>query len=196
MEEYLKYIPDNTRLGVLVSGGADSALLLWALARYKPNNDYVVLTGCRDDDDHYNLYYAEQVVHWVKNNVGLSLLAHSVMIHENRQQGIANRGKYRKRITENYQIQSWINGKTANPEIDLGEGRDLGRDGVGRPIVKDDMIQPFTNIDKSVIVSLYKQHGLLDTLFPLTISCEATTPPRPCGECWWCKEREWAYATI
>jgi len=45
---------------------------------------------------------------------------------------------------------------------------------------------------------LYKTHGLIDELFPLTVSCDADLAQVvdgkfPCEtKCWWCAERAWA----
>ena len=61
---------------------------------------------------------------------------------------------------------------------------------------------PFRYVDKKFISSMYRQYDALD-LFDLTRSCEAipTDAQRtdlnfentPCGECWWCLERKWAF---
>ena len=55
-------------------------------------------------------------------------------------------------------------------------------------------IRPFFNLDKRQIAELYKQHNLLDTLFPLTVSC--ITEITHCGECWFCKERIWGFGKL
>ena len=55
-------------------------------------------------------------------------------------------------------------------------------------------VRPFFNLDKRQIAELYKQHNLLDTLFPLTISCH--TEITHCGDCWFCKERIWGFGKL
>jgi hypothetical protein len=62
---------------------------------------------------------------------------------------------------------------------------------------------PFRFVDKKWVVSQYKTLGIMD-LFNITRSCEGQfegidyttyTPGQyvpTCGECFWCKEREWA----
>ena len=66
-----------------------------------------------------------------------------------------------------------------------------------------EVLHPFRFIDKSEIVKKYKELNLMD-LFEITRSCEGEfkgvdyttyTPGQhvpTCGECFWCKEREWA----
>jgi hypothetical protein len=53
---------------------------------------------------------------------------------------------------------------------------------------------PFINIDKKEIANMYKELNLLDSLFPITGSCESLQHPTGhCGRCWWCQERSWAF---
>lgn len=56
------------------------------------------------------------------------------------------------------------------------------------------MYTPFHRIDKKVIAGMYEELNLLETLFPLTRSCENNNLLEGhCGECWWCEERLWAF---
>jgi hypothetical protein len=53
---------------------------------------------------------------------------------------------------------------------------------------------PFFNIDKKKIRQIYDELGVIDTLFPLTRSCEDKEQTEGhCGKCWWCCERFWAF---
>lgn len=115
-----------------------------------------------------------------------------------------------------------FNGVTANPPAEIGEKywgssqvfgdnvwdcREKHRDWEvkdDRKLIDDDSARsiihcnPFIQSHKGHIAELYRRHGLLDTLLPLTRSCEGwdymtngfTTE---CGECWWCFEKEWAF---
>lgn len=195
MEEYLKPVPEDQNIAVLLSGGLDSALLLWALGMFK-RNSYVILTGIRSDDSYYNKQNAIDVVKWIKNNTSINIVEHEFMSFADREEGKRLRGQHRQRVTNQYNITKWINGKTCNPDIDLGEGRDTTRDTRHNQIEKNNIIQPFANIDKSQIAKWYKEYELMKNLYPLTVSCESKNPPRPCGECWWCKEREWAFGLL
>ena len=65
---------------------------------------------------------------------------------------------------------------------------------------------PFQNVDKKLVAGIYDLYGVTDTLLPLTRSCEAVPDPdktfdpdfekTPCGDCWWCLERKWAFGTF
>jgi hypothetical protein len=62
---------------------------------------------------------------------------------------------------------------------------------------------PWANNDKKKIAQIYKEFDLLHTLFPVTRSCEwnekvgGTNPgTNHCGNCWWCHERKWAFGRL
>jgi hypothetical protein len=50
---------------------------------------------------------------------------------------------------------------------------------------------------------IYEKYNLMDTLYPVTRSCEwvsYTNWPDPgnnhCGKCWWCQERVWGFGKL
>jgi 7-cyano-7-deazaguanine synthase in queuosine biosynthesis len=74
----------------------------------------------------------------------------------------------------------------------------------------NEFYSPFINVDKRFIAAMYNKYGVLDML-DLTRSCEATPQPpgmvhsvdydpafeqQPCGICWWCLERKWAFGRL
>ena len=95
-------------------------------------------------------------------------------------------------------------GTTSNPshkqmfEHDMLKDREKHRD---KEVQHDDAFlryTPLADIDKRFLKDLYEQHNLLDTLFPVTRSCEGdpnstANYTKECGKCWWCKERHWAF---
>jgi hypothetical protein len=55
---------------------------------------------------------------------------------------------------------------------------------------------PFININKKEIAKLYKVLDI-EYLYSMTRSCESLTVlDAHCGECWWCKERVWAFGKL
>lgn len=53
---------------------------------------------------------------------------------------------------------------------------------------------PWWNMDKKFVAGVYQEMGLVDTLFPITRSCEdLQLKEGHCGRCWWCEERFWAF---
>tara|TARA_Y100000782_G_C10152646_1_gene252216 strand:+ start:21 stop:767 length:747 start_codon:yes stop_codon:yes gene_type:complete len=59
--------------------------------------------------------------------------------------------------------------------------------------------QPFLNFTKKDFAELYKQHNLMDSIFPYTASCTADSSltnnfTKACQKCFWCKEKYWAFS--
>jgi len=56
---------------------------------------------------------------------------------------------------------------------------------------------PIIAADKKDVIELYRHFGVYESLLPLTFSCATWDPintvnfTKPCGECWWCLERQW-----
>lgn len=51
---------------------------------------------------------------------------------------------------------------------------------------------PFINIDKKAIANKYEEQDLMFSLFPLTKSC-VDREFTPCKKCFWCHEKKWAF---
>jgi hypothetical protein len=118
---------------------------------------------------------------------------------------------YAEYICYNHNIDAYYNAVTRNPRQGVFNGmleRNLEPSEENKHL--EYMIHmgkvashPFRFVDKSWIVSQYKKLGIMD-LFNITRSCEGefenityeTYIPGQyvptCGNCFWCKEREWA----
>jgi 7-cyano-7-deazaguanine synthase in queuosine biosynthesis len=113
-----------------------------------------------------------------------------------------------KMLSEN-KISMMYTAVTANPPKDIADNfltsienseQDKRDPSIHRPIINDNWCFPFFNIDKIKIAEMYESLGLIDTLFPLTRSCELENPPSNflghCDKCWWCKERFWGFKRL
>jgi 7-cyano-7-deazaguanine synthase in queuosine biosynthesis len=118
---------------------------------------------------------------------------------------------YAEFICHKHNISAYYNAITRNPKLAMFNGmreRDVERTEENKHL--EYMIHmgrvashPFRFVDKSWVVNKYKELGITD-LFDLTRSCEGEfkdidyTNYQPgqyvptCGNCFWCKEREWA----
>jgi hypothetical protein len=94
-------------------------------------------------------------------------------------------------------IEVIIGGSTCAPRfdnIDLGgitADRDYSRK-------KDIPVKgPWVTVDKKFLAYQYKKYGLMETLYPLTVSCISLEEnnPLPCKKCDWCKEKMWAFGS-
>ena len=52
---------------------------------------------------------------------------------------------------------------------------------------------PYLRVDKKFVAGVFKEHNLMETLYPLTKSCAWSTTEETCGECFWCNEKDWAF---
>jgi hypothetical protein len=56
---------------------------------------------------------------------------------------------------------------------------------------------PLVNHNKRSVAKLYSEFGVLNTLYPVTRSCENDMHPNAhCGKCWWCNERLWGFGYL
>ncbi len=58
--------------------------------------------------------------------------------------------------------------------------------------------QPFISVDKKFVADIYKQEGLMDSMYPMTRSCvggaaHTNNFTEWCWRCFWCYEKKWAF---
>lgn len=213
-------VPDALKnIGMKISGGADSAMLCYMLAKYKaeerPDLNIHPITVVNIIKP-YQLIKSKEVVSFCENTFNVKFAEHQTCdpAMEGPAIGIAQNDLVDKLYNSNI-IDCHANGITANPYEDEStahmfehpELRDTERDRDGQ--LKQTLFikannpfksfRPFANIDKQGIAELYQHFGLMDTLFPLTKSCEGYTPSWDsphCGNCWWCMERQWGFKRL
>ena len=209
---------DTSNIGVMVSGGADSALVAYLFAKtVKKYNTgtkiYPITTEFMARP--FNITKAYDVLRKIETLLDFNFGQHLIFPTPNHLENITSEDKkelFSKNINEyrsRYNLLFIGNGLTANPPIeevpDTKYVRDLDRENVKEKLSQQYTQYPFLLSDKKVIAKLYSNEGLLDTIFPLTRSCEAETAEtknhtltcfdfRPKGEeCWWCRERAYGF---
>lgn len=203
-------IPNNASVvGIRMSGGADTSLLAYMLSehimRFSLNVKLLPITIVQIGKS-YQEIYAKQVIKFIENKFGNIFLDHYVDISTIektdyiKQQNLATQYLY-----SNKKIDCHFSGLTLNPvpegipsEIYSAghyEPPDRIRTGIKRPIQDGRRYTPFINIDKRGISELYNKLGIIDTLFPLTRSCESYTEDfsKHCKKCWHCAERFYGF---
>lgn len=224
-------IPEEYKsIGINLSGGADSSLLLYLLVKYLKDNDRTdtkihVLTGSYADKGYSTSMVSNTVLKFILDE----LEAYDV-IDSNYQFF-----KYERTQDDFREVwSSWwksgrmevmINAITSMPKdldaitenssgeiINLFNCKDapLERGDGTHPIWSYRIPEtkthaayhPFAHVDKKFIANIYKEMGLIETLYPLTRSCECPDPhlcddyKGHCGDCWWCLERKWAFGKL
>jgi hypothetical protein len=207
-------------IGVAVSGGADSALLLYILMKnitapisivscgngltnnqepvnaLKITNEVMKLTGKK------NIYFT---THWAENKQLNSTFQKELLVDTLKLDVLyfgftrsPPNGEIVGFDTQNVAAAGDVDsGKTHQTYWSKGEEITSifgpKAEGFKLPVA---VASPFININKKEIAKLYK---FLDIgyLYSMTRSCESLTVlDAHCGECWWCKERVWAFGKL
>ena len=210
-------IPMNSKwkaIGVQVSGGLDSAILLYLTVKtiQKHNLDVkIVPISFEIYNKAKTLSSARAVIDKVESLTGFTNWGERVEVVGNEAQAEFE-GKaelFTSVITDLFKrgiTQFEINGVTRNPPIDVckhfksNDYREFVRDDPSSIYNGKENASPHAFVDKQGIVEHYIIHGVLDELAPLTLSCDeklseivAHNWPVPCGTCWWCSERRWGF---
>jgi len=220
MELYLR--PEWTKIGISISGGADSALLSYLICS---NSDAEIhftnqirLWKTRPWQEHV----ADQVIDWFKNRFKNKFFVHRNLIPPDLEWAdkgptiIDEYGKlksgnqiilrsHNEYIGHKYKLDALYGGINRNPDIKIpGALADRDEGHIPPYFIHNGIhiCHPFVYTRKDWIIEQYYKNDILD-LLDLTRSCEGEfddityktyTPGQyvpTCGECFWCKEREW-----
>jgi 7-cyano-7-deazaguanine synthase in queuosine biosynthesis len=202
-------IHDGT-LGISLSGGADSAILLYILMKHSNDpihvftcssleknniaphiainviNKCIEITGYSGRITHHSYFVKTQTFdNWISGLIDNAMVNNVDMLYT----GVTSNPPHDV-------ISEFKNLTTLNDKRDPNVIRDLYRD----VIINNKSIKiytPWFNIDKSEISNIYNELNITDVLFPITRSCESITLLRGhCEECWWCEERKWAFGRL
>ena len=198
-------------LGVSMSGGADSTILCYLLAKTIKKRDLQITIQPYSGYDTWAPLDSKgviEIVQYIQNKFPTVDIQWPISTVFNTNGALAPNNKNRfirpliEKLTEHGVIDIVMNGISMGPPIEIQQTFQQDPD----PSVVDmrrrpglrqwheieraiDSLAPFKNIDKSFIVQCYKEFGIED-LLDKTNSC--ILPQGNCSECWWCQEREWA----
>ena len=207
-------------LGLLCSGGADSSLMLYfVLKNYTGKEPIHVFDLANNPLDLKNTVAVTKVVNKCveltgNHNVQLQI----IHMEGDKPNGPEVLGDMVKQVGVN--INVLMTGVTKNPPAEVLETfsneygcvKDPNRD-IPNPTEQlydatDEgypwIYTPWLLYNKQDLGKLYKEHNLMESLFPLTYSCEYYTRDKMygdigdkhCGKCWWCEERRWGFGQL
>jgi hypothetical protein len=181
-EPIKKILQNNKKIGLFVSGGLDSGLLIYLVhalrEELKTNNEFKVYTVDRPNN---SLVRTQNILDWINDKFGISYTINKVgtdKVHHTLQviSGL--------REASDDDIEVFVLGDTKNPkEIEMGPRRQSMK--LAR------YAQPWIELTKDYVVQEAIDCDLID-LMKIAYSCE-TPDDKVCGECWHCKERAWAF---
>ena len=210
-----------SKIGISLSGGADSALLAYLILKETDAEIYFTTQIRMWKTRPWQRYIAQDVVQWFRDQFPNRInhiegFIPPEMEEPNTTEITDEYGKlkpgnriilraHNEWIIHTYELDAWYAGVTKNPE-DIPGGLPERDEGVLPLHMKHmgiDICHPFVYTKKDWIIQQYYDHKILD-LLSITRSCEGefdnldytTYIPRQevpeCGDCFWCKEREWA----
>ena len=209
-------IPEpHTKICMNISGGADSAILLWMLINYCeehiPDAEIHVITSANPIKGWYNAKWSTSVLDRILEITKTTLIKSHYTFYST-DQIREELDDVEKMQQDLHGITFTVHGTNQNPPLDIKfdtkNNRHKPRDpGHGRPTLYESAPgitrwMPVMGVDKRMIAHLYNHFNMLEELLPYTRSCEQhaeenmDTPSwmvTHCGECWWCKEREWGF---
>jgi hypothetical protein len=209
------------KIGIWLSGGADSAFTFWYMAKCIDDNKlyHYSLIPIHGHDEARKMVDSRiptlNIIEYVKNefpNVNIKS-PHIFSYYKEPKEG--DKGQFhlpqQDYLRKNYIIDISVNSMTANPPLDALDDsfrlkRDPKRDTKSVILAQETILKkgillsqhrPFELVNKKFISHFYNKFGLSD-LFKMTVSCtggyDADKEKKfPCQECWWCFEKYWAF---
>ena len=188
-------------VGVLCSGGADSSLVLYLLMKYSTQPIHI-FTLCNKNKHYTNNTVIANVIDWCLKNTENNNIKHHVNFAEQQTSSALYHLPFQ--YLKNKTIENLYIGDTCWPPDEINEqfaindviqNKNDRSPHVERPTYWKNFYIPFTNYNKKKIAEIYQDQNIMQ-LFDLTRSCETldNIGLNHCGECWWCKERSWAFS--
>lgn len=214
MDEYPE-LYERKKIGINLSGGVDSAFVMFMTLQKIIEKDLDVkvipITGV-DLVRPTNEWNAREIVDFFCEMFpSVHIEPHEVFYYRKAHQHdkITHHVKNENRLVDDEVIDALFHGISKNPPKEIMQSlgfydkREKKRDKntiAIKHIKKDKLIfyTPLHDVTKKFIAKEYKKFGLMDELFPITASCIEKSKKtnyftEPCKECWWCKEKYWAF---
>lgn len=178
----------NKKYGIMLSGGLDSAFLLYLILN-KNKNIIIQPFSILKHDHSYK--YVNPIIKYFNKQFGIdipeTILVGNPNVHH-RMQGTLGVGEVFRKYPK---IQILFSGLNQNPPEPFGDPNWIKPNRPSSDYQVPKMKFPFLHLYKTDIVSLMFEHGQ-EELMNLTHTCTELTDSR-CGECFQCNERAWAF---
>ncbi len=193
-------VPHGRRIAFLLSGGADSAILLYmaclellATKRNPVDEFQHILTIPKGTDGPH--LHSFKIVNWINDRLNIRLneplIAAPADIEETHHADVIARSivYYRNELNLNY---SFLADQQAVPLPDIVQGLYPVRPSVNP--YPDYFHMPFLNVNKSHTIDLHYRLGT-EQLLQISHSCTEKRIGR-CLQCYHCNERKWAFEKL
>ena len=172
---------------VFVSGGFESALLLYLLTKEAQAQQQNTISVAVVDRGLASVDFARSVCAWVENKTNVNIDIEVLTIAPD-----LPHGRHINEPAERLHARGLIlvSADTQNPPSVELPGVAPRR--VAANSHYDNWFYPFSGVDKSHTVWLANHQGILNDISAITHTCTETDGLR-CGQCWQCSERAWAF---
>lgn len=186
--EVIFEVPENKHIGVMLSGGMDSALVLYLVLReLKPSNKLTVFNvpnhQCNSTAYSQNIVkHLEQLFNTSINlkSFGLGQLPHDKIVNLPAQL-----------IIQKKLVDVLFSGANQNPPIPLPENVKAPWRADPTGVIPEYLSLPFIHLYKKHILEIYQKFDMLQLAY-ITHSCTEASEHR-CNKCFQCFERQWAF---
>lgn len=203
-------------LGIQVSGGLDSALLLYlstiAIQKYnfnikiQPISIYIPTKA-------KNIVSTNSIITKIRELTNASFINDGLILNMPLSEATSIDNKKNnfflsqiRMLLDQDIINFDFNGNTMNPPeskrkyFKYDEFRQKNRDNAQSIYNYYTSASPHYMMDKADIINLYLKHNVFKDISPITISCDENINTIhkhqlsvPCGQCWWCCERKYGH---
>ena len=186
-DRYTEIILPSKPYKVFVSGGFDSALLLFILCSQARDINQSTVTAAVVDRGFGSVNFARRVCSWAGQRTGIKVDVQELKISPE-----LPHGQHISEPAASLHEQGFItiSADTQNPENVDFPGAEPKRIPPNSRFTN--WLFPFSGIDKTHTLFIAKQLGVLDEIATITHTCTDSHDLR-CGKCWQCSERIWAF---
>ena len=205
--DYFHRFPPGQNIGLALSGGTDSALLLFLLIemvyRRKERVNIYPIHGYDTARKNTQSWQAAENVHsWIESYYldawEMKLLDYlkPLEIFSYEKDGDSKEKHHQphyRYMKERYDIPFIIRGMSQGMPDETRPNQDIIQDKDLYEMGNDPnswVVMPWSQVDKKFIYHQYKKYDIME-LSKLTVSCIGD--PGPCRKCFWCRERKWAF---
>lgn len=195
-------IPEGP-IGISCSGGTDSSLLLYLLMANCKDTIHI-FTLSNNLKGRSNAVIVPRVIERCIQLTGnTNIVHHSWYAEEQTETSLFDP---QRQFLREEKIKAIFSAVTSNPPSDVKFRTGSGDQDLRDPSINKEEVSfngffftPFANKDKKTVAKIYQELDLIDSLFPITRSCEAIDKIEyydHCGQCWWCEERQWGFGRV
>lgn len=186
-------------IGIMHSGGADSAILLFILMKHLKSTINIYTCSNRVKGRVNSKVALDVIGRCIDLTGNSNVIHHSYFVESQTFDSLfGGSNKFLSHLDYMY------TGGTSLPPDDVlktfkskSDIYDKRNPNIKRNIYFGKYYAPFFNYNKKDLYHVYKQLGLLDSLYTITRSCEdEILREGHCGKCWWCEERKWAFEKL